>query len=240
MIIFVTGGASGLGEAITRKLADDKMNHVYFTFHHSAENAKKIETELKNTTAIHCNFLNETDIQHLQEKIGTLDADVLVNNAYTGSFIQSYFHKMPVEEFRTGFESNLIPVITITQSAINHFRKKKYGKIITILTAVLQRTPPMGTAVYMANKAYLAALCKVWANENKKFTISSNTVSPSFMITGMTQELDERLIEQIAEQEPGKKLLTVEETANAVAFFVNAPQEITGVDKIINPGEYVI
>lgn len=240
MIIFVTGGASGLGEAITRKLAGDKMNHVYFTFHQSIEKAKRIESDFENTTAIRCDFQNESDIKNLQENIRLKDADVLINNAYTGDFIQSYFHKTTTENFRVAFETNILPVISITQSVINHFRIKKSGKIITILTAVLAGTPPFGSAVYAANKAYLAELCKVWANENKKFNISSNTVSPSFMLTGMTQKLDERLIEQIREQEPGKKLLTVEETANAVAYFVNAPQEITGIDTLIKPVAYVI
>ncbi len=242
MKILITGGASGLGEAITHRLAADPENHVYFTFHLSKKNAAKIESECKNTTAVHCNFLEQSDIILLQGKIAELDIDVLINNAYTGDFIQSHFHKTAVGDFLASYEANILPVISITQSAIDHFRKKRSGKIITVLTALLAvtATAPIGSSVYAANKAYLAELCKAWANENKKFNISSNAISPSMMLTGMTGKLDERLVEQMAGQEPGNKLLTVEETANAVAWFVNAPQEITGMDTLVKPGTHVV
>lgn len=240
MKILITGGASGLGEAITRRLATDPENHVYFTFHFSESNAAKIENECKNTTRIHCNFLELSDIKILQNKIAELDIDVLINNAYIGDFIQSYFHKTAVSDFLASYEANILPVISITQSAIDLFRKKKSGKIITVLTALLAGAAPIGSAVYAANKAYLAELCKAWANENKKFNISSNTISPSMMLTGMTNKLDERLLEQMQAQEPGNKLLTVEETANAVAWFVNAPKEITGMDTLVKPGKHVV
>lgn len=241
MIILVTGGASGLGEAITRQLAGNKTHHVYFTFHQSEEKAGEIEAELPNTTAIHCDFQNEADLRNIQEKIGKLEIDVLVNNAYAGDFNQSHFHKIPPESFRAAFEANLVPTIAVTQAAINCFRKKKSGKIITILTSYLEDDmPPVGVAVYVANKAYLAELCKVWANENRKFNISSNMVSPSFMLTGMTRNLDERLIEQIKEKQPGGKLLTVEETAKTVDYFVNAPQEITGINLVVKSASHVV
>lgn len=239
MIILVTGGASGLGEAITRRLAADPENHVYFTFHHSVEKAAQLGNELKNTSAVHCDFLNQKDIKSLQERIGDMNIDVLINNAYTG-FTQSHFHKTDAQDFLAAFEWNILPVISITQSAIVNFRKKRSGKIITVLTAFLHKIPPIGTSVYVANKAYLSELCKAWAYENKKFNISSNTVSPSLMLTGMTNKLDERILEQIAEHEPGKRLLSVEEAANAVAWFVNAPKETTGLDKLVKPGDYDI
>ena len=240
MKILITGGASGLGEAITRRLAVDPENHVYFTFHHSEKNAKMIDGEFKNATSVHCNFQDQSDINLLQNKIGEIDIDVLINNAYTGDFILSHFHKTAVGDFLTSFESNILPVISITQSAIDLFRKKRSGKIITVLTSLLSGTAPIGSSVYAANKAYLAELSKAWANENKKFNISSNTVSPSLMVTGLTDKLDERLLEQMAEQEPEKKLLTVEEAANAVFWFVNAPQEITGMNKLLKPGGHVV
>ena len=65
----------------------------------------------------------------------------------------------------------LIPTILITQSVLNDFRKKKKGKIITILTSFLLNTPPIGASTYVANKAYLGSLVKSWATENIKFNI---------------------------------------------------------------------
>src|ERR1700741_2078902 len=162
MIVLITGGASGLGEAITRRFAQDSNCTVYFTYNKSEANAKKIETEFSNAFSIKCDFKNEVELNTLTEKMGSLNPDVLVNNAYSGTFINAHFHKLSPDSFLAEYKENIIPTIIITQAAINCFRKKKNGKIITILTAALINTPPIGSSIYVANKAYLEELTKIW------------------------------------------------------------------------------
>ena len=58
MNILITGGASGLGEKITKNLLQNKNNTVYFTFNSSKENANKISSEYSNSKAINCDFNN--------------------------------------------------------------------------------------------------------------------------------------------------------------------------------------
>ena len=234
MIILVTGGASGLGAAITRKLAQDANCSVYFTYNQSTAYAKEIELEFPNTIAVKCDFRDEDDVRALKDKIGQMDLDVLINNAYTGQAIKSYFHKINPNDFSDDFKANIIPTVAITQSAITAFRKKKYGKIITILTSFLVNTPPAGSSVYVANKAYLEQLTKIWATENAKYNITSNAVSPAFMLTNFTKDTDERVIEQMAADHPLKKILTASEVAASVHYLVFASQQINGINLIIN------
>lgn len=236
MNILITGGASGLGEAITRKLAKDSDNIIYFTYSKSAENANIIKSALPNTIPIKCDFGNSSELKSLTDSLKKLDIDVLINNAYNGEFLKSYFHKVPADEFLNDFKENIISVIEITQAAILFFRSKKRGKIITILTSALLNTPPLGSSVYIANKAYLEKLTKVWASENARFNISSNSVSPSFMQTNLTAGIDERVVEQIIENHPLKSLLTVNEVAETVSFLVNASNQINGIDIVMNAG----
>ena len=161
MNILVTGGASGLGESITRRLAGDSNSTVYFTYNNSKAGADKIESEFANTKSIKCDFRNVEEVNALKDKIASINLDVLINNAYHGEPIKSYFHKINVNDFLKEFNDNIIPTVIITQSALNFFRKKKSGKIITILTSFLLNRPPIGSAVYVANKAYLKELSKV-------------------------------------------------------------------------------
>jgi len=234
MNVLITGGSSGLGESITRKLAGETPGKVYFTYNRSEQKAHVLETEFQNATAIHCDFTVEGSVNALVELIPDLDIAVLVNNAYTGSYIDTYFHKTPVADFSSGFKENILPTIALTQAAIKEFRKKKSGKIITILTAALVSTPPIGSAVYVANKAYLQELTRIWAVENAKYNITSNSISPSFMLTGFTASIDERLVEQMKQNHP---LLTTEEIADRVLFLMNATNEINGTNLIINSAD---
>ena len=236
MNILITGGAAGLGEAITRRLAQDVTNTVYFTYNSSLANATVLEKEFHNTRSIKCDFSDLVEVNSLKDKIDGLNIEVLVNNAYSGAPIKTYFHKIAPDDFSSEFMLNLMPTIILTQSAINSFRKRKNGKVISILTSFLLNTPPIGSSVYVANKSYLNSLVKSWAAENIKFNITSNSISPAFMLSNFTKDVDERVIEQMRENHPLKKLLTLEEVAETVFFLVNASSQINGMDIIMNAG----
>jgi len=240
MNILVTGGASGLGEAITRKLASDTGNNVFFSFCHSAKNAGQLEKECSNTTAIPCNFQNPLDIESLLSFIENTQLDTLVNNAFATSISQEYFHKTEIELFARNFQSNIMPVIQITQKAIINFRKQKFGRIINILSSAIINTPPKGWAEYVASKAYLSSLSKTWATENSRFNITSNSISPSFLQTSLNAGIDPRTVEGIIENNPLKKLLTTKEVAEAVHFLANSSQQINGINLIMNAASDVI
>jgi NAD(P)-dependent dehydrogenase (short-subunit alcohol dehydrogenase family) len=235
----VTGGASGVGEAITRSLAADAKNRIYFTFNRSGDKAKAIENEFPSAKGIHCDFTDEVGFNRFIELIPSFEIDVLVNNAITG-IRKQHFHKIKADEFLDSFTVNVIPVIRITQACLLGFRKRKSGKVITILTSYLVNRPPKGLSEYVANKAYLRSLCKSWAGENAHFNISSNSVSPSMMLTQLTSDTDERVLEQIIEAHPLKRLVTPIEVAEAVRFLIQASAHINGVDLLMNGGSDVV
>lgn len=233
MNVLITGGATGVGGAITRLLAAVPGNKVYFTFYQSDEKARALETEFENVQAIKCNFMDELSMQSLLGKMDDLTIDLLVNNAFTG-LETNYFHKTDPEYFSDNFKRNIIPVIKITQKAILQFRKKKAGKIITILSSYIINKPPMGLSEYVATKNYLLSLSKSWAVENARFNITANCISPSFMQTDLTAGTDERIVETMVENHPLKKLLDPKEVAEAVFYFANASQQINGTNLVMN------
>jgi 3-oxoacyl-[acyl-carrier protein] reductase len=234
MNILVTGGASGVGEAITRRLAANGANAVWFSYCSSAAKARELEQTFPNAHAIRCDFKEPTDLSVLLKKMDEISLDVLVNNALSVSIAKTHFHRTGIDVFRQGFSHNILPTIEITQKAIGGFRKKKSGRIITLLTATLLGKPPAGYSEYTAAKAYLHSLAKSWASENAAFGITSNCISPSYMATRLTSDTDERIVEEMVSRHPLKRLLTPAEVAEAVEFYVNAPAQINGTNLIIN------
>lgn len=239
MNILITGGASGLGAALTSKLAENKNWKILFTFSNSSDKAVKLEKEHSNVAGIKCDFKNENDIKNLIQKIQEFSPDALINNAWTGNFIKNHFHKTPAAELLLEFRENVMPVMEITQACIHEMRKKKNGRILTVLTSALIGNPPIGASVYTANKAYLQQMVKAWASENIKFNISSNSVSPSFMETAMTSQMDERLIEQMRDNHPLKRFLKPEEVAETIEGLLKASVHVTGTDIVINAAQNI-
>lgn len=199
--ILITGGASGLGKAITSIFAKDSSFEVYFTYANSIDAALSIEHQFPNAHALKCDFSVQKEIDALVADIGTIQPDILINNAYCGGFIQNYFHKSDVSQYCQSFNLNIIPLLAITQEAIRVFRAKKSGTIVTILTEALHNEPIIGASEYIANKAYIETMCKIWGKENVKYNISSKVIYPSFMKTHFTAEVDERLMGTITTPE---------------------------------------
>jgi NAD(P)-dependent dehydrogenase (short-subunit alcohol dehydrogenase family) len=239
MNVLITGGASGLGQAITRKTAAAETNRVYFTYNTSHAAASAIEKEFPNTTGLKCDFSSASELENLLARMPGMGLDVVVHNAISG-MVKKHFHKIDPDVFRESFSCNIMPIIRITQQALTLFRKKKFGKIISILTAAIVNRPPTGWSEYVANKAYLLSLNKSWAVENASFNITANCISPSFMQTAFTRDMDERIAEEMISNHPLKRLLTPEEVADAVIFFMGAPQHINGTNLIINAAADVI
>jgi NAD(P)-dependent dehydrogenase (short-subunit alcohol dehydrogenase family) len=196
--------------------------------------------EKQNVTAIKCDFTNDEEVKELEKRIPSFDLDVLINNAYVGSAQGKHFHKSDADLFLESYKNNLIPTIRITQSAITGFRIKKYGKIINILTAYLVNLPPIGVSIYSANKAYLQQLSKSWNSEYSRYNITSNCISPDFMLTNLSADVDERLIEQMRNDHPLKQLLTPDEVAGSVSFLVKASQQINGSNIVINAAKNIL
>jgi 3-oxoacyl-[acyl-carrier protein] reductase len=238
--VLVTGGASGLGKAIVEKLAGLHDVTVFFTYFQSERTAKELENKYSNVQGIHCQFTDSLSVDRLLSRMESLELFALVNNAHVTPIAGKHFHKTDVKYFVDGFMSNVIPTVQITQKAINLFRKKREGKIITILSSSIIDIPPTGYAEYTALKAYLHSLCKSWATENATFGITSNCISPSFMETSLTGNTDSRIIEELKEKNPLKRLLEPSEVASAVEFFVNSSSQINGTNLLINAAIHVI
>ena len=218
MNILITGGSSGLGKSTVELLAQELQHNVWFTYLPDEKNEASVyylTHEFHNTEAIPVDYCEIESVNRLCSLISRINLDVLVNNAYVGKPLSAHFHRIEAEDFLTGFTNNILPTILISQAAIRTFREKKFGKIINILTSALLTFPPLGSSIYVANKAYLLELSRVWNKEYARYNITSNCISPEYMDTGFNK-IDDRLVEQMIMEHPLKRLLTTTEDRKSV------------------------
>lgn len=236
MNILVTGGTGGLGRAIVELFASDRNNYVWFTYCSSEARAKEIMDNLANTSALRCDYSDSDSVNALVENIAEIDLDVLVNNAWVGKPDTVRFNKLTISDFSSAFQNNIISTVAVTQRVLEMMRKKKSGRIITVLTSAIMGVPPLGYSLYASTKACLAQLVKSWSVEYAKLGITSNAVSPDFMQTDFTADTDERVIEQMIATHPLKSLLAPEEVANVIHFLTYASSQVNGVNIPITAG----
>lgn len=239
MNILITGGSSGLGKAIVDKLCQESNNKIYFTYNRNFEIANQLENTYSNSKGINVDLTSINELNNLVEMIKDLEIDGLVNNVYIGNPQGTYFFKTLEKDFQESFQLNVISWISITKACILGMKKRRFGRIVNILTSSLIDTPPLGYSVYTATKAYIQQLSKCIAHENIRYNITSNSVLPDFMNTNFGK-VEEFQLESIIKNNPLKQILTPEEVAHVILLLIQSSSQLNGIEIPINAGKHLI
>lgn len=239
MNILVTGGTSGLGKALVERFVVEKENRVLFTYCSNKTSAEEMMARMDNVSACQVDYSNEESVDSFVCQISQQQIDVLINNVYSGKAQGTHFHKTDSADFEASFHENIIPFIKINQACIAGMRKRRYGKIVNILTSYLIDVPPTGFSVYTATKAYIRQLSKCISKEYGRFNITSNCILPDYMATPFGQVEDFQLEQMIADH-PLKTLLKPAEVADIIYGIVMSSQQLNGVEIPINAGQHLI
>lgn len=238
MNIIITGGSSGLGKALVEACAALAEHQVLFTYCRHEDEARALAGKYANVRAVQVDFTDEASVGQFVQRLADEQVDVLINNAYAGSAQGVHFHKTAPDDFSKAFHDNVMPVIRITQACAQGMRKRKFGKIINIITSYVMDVPPTGFSVYTATKAYIRQLSKSWSKELGRFNITSNCILPDYMQTDFGKVEDFQL-EQMKEAHPLKTLLQPEEVAGIIVRLMEASQQLNGVEIPINAAQHM-
>ena len=240
-IALVTGGSGGIGSAICKRLAD--MGHRVATNYRDEDRARAWQAKMREAgtdiTLVQGDVGDtasaETMIRNVEQALGPVD--ILVNNA--GITRDSTFHKMSAEQWHEVINTNLTSCFNVTRPVIDGMRARKWGRIVQI-SSINGQKGQYGQANYAASKAGMHGFTISLAQENARFGITVNTVSPGYIATEMVMAVPAEVRAKIEQQIPTGRLGTPEEIAYSVAFFI--PDEaawITGANLSANGGHYM-
>jgi short-subunit dehydrogenase len=193
-IAIITGGSEGLGFEIAKKfilagasitICSRNKNNL-----RSAEfKLKKLLNKNQKLLTIVADISKEKDVKKLIkitiQKLG--DCSILVNNA--GIYgPKNKLEKTNWKEWKKTVEINLFGSVLMCKGLINHFKKKKYGKIIQLSGGGATNPLPYLSA-YAASKAAIIRFSETLANEVAKYNISVNAIAPGALNTRMLDEV---------------------------------------------------
>ncbi len=150
------------------------------------------------------------------------------------------FHKMSALQWQEVINTNLNSCFNVTRPVIEGMRTRKWGRIVQI-SSINGQKGQYGQANYAAAKAGMHGFTISLAQENAKFGITVNTVSPGYVATDMVMAVPEEVRAKIVAQIPTGRLGKPEEIAYAVGLPRHRDEAawITGANLAINGGHYM-
>jgi 3-oxoacyl-[acyl-carrier protein] reductase len=236
--IIVTGASGGIGNSIVKKLYDQGSNILATGT--KLEKLEELKKKFNNIKIIKFDIFQHEKIEKFiddatKELGGSLDC--MINNA--GITKDNLTIRMSLEEWTKVIDINLTSTFLMCKYSIKKMLKNKSGKIINI-TSVVGHTGNAGQANYTASKAGIVAMSKSLSIEYAKKKINVNCISPGFISTAMTDQIDEKHKEAIIAKIPSNRLGIPEDIANAVAFLSSDQSDyINGETLHVNGGMYL-
>jgi len=217
----VTGAATGIGEAIARRLA--RAGATIAVADMNAEGAQAVAASIGGES-----FGLSIDISRsdsVNRAVGDVlkqraRIDILVNNAGLGGKAAPLWEQTD-EDWQRVIAVNMTGVFNCCRAVITHMRNRKYGRIVNIASIAGKEGNPNMTG-YSATKAGVIGFTKSLAKEVALDGICVNSVTPAVIRTKILDQLTPAQVDYMTERIPMRRTGTTEEIA-AVVHFLASP-----------------
>jgi len=235
--VLITGATGGIGNSLVEKFVKSEAIVVA-----SGTNEEKLNDLKKKFPNIHIERFKLDNHDKIDEFVDKIDKnlkglDILINNA--GITLDNLAIRLTEENWKKVLDINLTSSFLMCKYAIKKMLKNKYGKIINI-TSVVGHTGNLGQANYAASKAGIIAFSKSLAIEYAKKNININCVSPGFIKTEMTDQINDEFRKILISKIPSGDLGKAEDISNCVVFLASDMSNyINGETIHVNGGMYM-
>lgn len=224
----VTGGAQGIGRAITERFLDSGASVAIWD--RDDKLAQQTVAELKGrgrAIAVKADVTQFADIEKARDatlkEFGRID--ILVNNAgITGPNVTTWDY--PVDAWQSVMRINLDGPFMCCKAVVPSMIAQNYGRIVNIASVAGKEGNPNAPA-YSASKAGVIALTKSLGKELAGYDIGVNCITPAAAKTAMFEQMTQTHIDYMLSKIPRARFVNVEEIAALVAFCASADCSFT-------------
>ncbi|UXU58751.1 3-oxoacyl-[acyl-carrier-protein] reductase [Staphylococcus agnetis] len=241
-VALVTGASRGIGRSIALQLAEEGFN-VAVNYAGNKEKAEQVVESIKEkgveAFAIQANVANPDEVKAMIKEVVSQfgSVDVLVNNA--GITRDNLLMRMKEQEWDDVIDTNLKGVFNCIQKVTPQMLRQKGGRIIN-LTSIVGAVGNPGQINYVASKAGVIGMTKTAARELASRHITVNAVAPGFIVSDMTNALNDDLKAGMKAQIPLGHFGEDTDIAHTVAFLASDKAKyITGQTIHVNGGMHM-
>ena len=233
--ILITGASRGIGKDIALKSKEN--GYIVLGTSTSEEGAQALEKE--GILGLVLNLNDSKSIEGFNDVLikDHSDVEILINNA--GITRDNIVLRMSDEEWMDVLNVHLNGTFKISKTVLKFMLKKRWGRIINI-TSTSASTGNRGQANYAAAKSGVEAFSRSLAKEVGSRGITVNSVAPGYIETDMTEQINNKMKEEILKQIPLSRFGRAEEVAQLIEFLItDEASYITGQTIHINGGLYM-
>ena len=243
-IVLVTGGARGLGLAISKALIAEGAR-VVVNYLSSQTAAEQLATDYPQQ--VFCYQADVTDKAQVEQLFAAVERHFgtaitsVVNNAlihfqFNGD-ARPKIEKLTAQTLQQQFEGAVVAALNTTQAALNHMKQAGFGRIVNIGTNLVQN-PVVPYHDYTAAKAALLAFTRTAAHELGEYGINVNMLSGGLLqSTDASKATPDAVFDLIAASTPLRTVTTPDEFAAAVMMFLSPySRAVTGQNLIVDGG----
>ncbi|GMQ79110.1 MAG: beta-ketoacyl-ACP reductase [Anaerolineae bacterium] len=226
-VALITGGAAGIGKATALRFVEEGAKVAICDIDISL--GQELDDSNEGIKFTHLDVADRQAVQKWVEEVHQSygQIDILVNNA--GILRDNLLVKvkdnelvrqMSEADFDLVISVNLKGVFNCSQAVAPFMIKQGHGVILNA-SSIVGLDGNFGQTNYVATKAGVIGMTKVWARELGRHGIRVNAVAPGFILTDMVRQMPEKILDGMAARTPLKRLGEPREIANAYLYLAS-------------------
>lgn len=243
-IVLVTGGARGLGLAITRTLLAEGARVVVNYLNSAAAAEQMVQQYPEQVFAYQADVTDKAQVQalfaaakaHFGQTIHSVINNALINFEFNGDARPKVEDLTPAI-MQQQFDGAVVAALNTTQAALEDMKTAGFGRIVNIGTNLVQN-PVVPYHDYTTAKAALLAFTRTAAHDLGQYGINVNMLSGGLLqTTDASKATPDAVFDLIAASTPLRRVTTPEEFAAAIMMFLSPySRAVTGQNLIVDGG----
>lgn len=220
--LLVIGASSDMGMASIHKLSSN-YEYIIAHYYHMNDTLQRLKDNLGDKLiCLQADLSDEHQVKRLIDEIKQASIQPTHIISFPAPLCNNQrFHKIAWDVFESEINISLKALILILQAFIPEMAKKHYGKVVVMLSIVVNNTAPAYCANYVVTKYAMLGLVKALATEYAGKGITVNGVSPAWVQTKYIANQPDILVEQNMQSSPIGRILVVDDIVPTIEYLLS-------------------